>query len=640
MVFGAGLGIRPASGAFAASLPPAPPVPSRSVPASLSRRRPLPRLPCAFRLIGVAILAVPLPNPLFAAPATEIAASAPASASPSASEVDTTIVLRAGAVDVSRYALEKQHHQFVAQTTQEGRPPPDLATTARWLDVFHARQLVTAHALTLGYGTHPEVLRIVDTMERHMLSQSEGPYYHSLYAGPPAPDAREFDRHLAASRRELDLVTLSFPAAARDTLLGSAWETATDAERLARLAALGATAAAPAPDAQYFDGWSAWPYPPVDHATTTLVSTRVGAWLETSVDAFPEPRVAVIHVRAERLQPPPKDEAAARQSFARSFEQHRKRQIRQTHRARTLRAARFAFDPESADGLLAALAALPPGTIELPPTALSPRPDAPLCHYEDETGGRTVSVAAWAEAFNRLFLRKIPADLAALTRGAEDLVLARLDEAEARRLGLDRTPRFMEDRRNFHYAQVLDLFERERLAPGIDLSDGTVAAYHSAHAAEFAPIPSATVRRLRFAKEETAAEWTRLAAVGTAHREGNEAPAPPAPLEETMVEISARRPLPDAPQVTFFLLNAREGERVGPLRVGSDHLVFVKASPTRQAVPTLAELEAEIRRRLTREALDARLLALARELAPTIPCEDHIPYQRFGLPDPLPPSAQ
>ena len=630
------------------------------MPAPLLRHRRLPLLASALRLIGGVLLAVPLQAPLIATPttATTPAASAPVSASPSAPEVDTSIVLRAGAVEVSRHALEKQHHQFAAQTVQEGRPPPDLAATTRWLEAFRARQLVIAHALTLGYGTHPEVLRIVDTMERHMLSQAEGPYYHTLYAAEPAPDAEEFERHFAASRRELDLVALTLPAIARNTLLGPDWEPTPDAERLARLATLGTTAtlaaaatsadrAASAP--HYFEGWSAWPYPPVDHATPTLVTTLTGAWIETTLDAFPEPRVAVIHVRGERLRPPPADEAAARQSFARSFEQHRKRQIRQTHRARTLRAARFAFEPESADDLLAALATLPPGTIELPPAALGPRPDAPLCRYEDASGTHTVSVAAWAEAFNRLFLRIIPADLAALTRGAEDLVLARLDEAEARRLGLDRTPRFTEDRRNFHYAQVLDLFERERLVPEIELSDEAVAAYHSAHAAEFAPIPTATVRRLRFTSEAAAAEWARRAAVGTAHSEETEtpatpeapaapappeAPAAPAPPEETLVEISARRPLPDAPQATFSLLNAREGERVGPLRAGADHVVLVKASPTRQVAPTLAELDADIRRRLTREALDARLLALARELAPAIPCEDHIPYQRFGLPGP------
>ena len=604
------------------------------MPASPLRHRPLLLLASTLRLLGGAIIAVPLQSPLVATPATETTASAPVSAFPSSPGVDTRIVLRAGSVEVSRYALEKQHRQFLAQAAQEGRPPPDQAANARWFAAFHARQLVIAHALTLGYGTHAEVARILDTMERHMLSQSEGPYYHALYAGQPAPAPEEFERQFAASRRELNLVTLIFPAVARAALLGPAWDSTPDAERLSRLAAAGDTAVERAPDTQYFDGWSAWPYLPADHATATLATTSAGAWLETTLDAFPEPRVAIVHVRSERMQPPPADEAAARQSFARSFEQHRKRQIRQTHRARTLRAARFSFDPDSAKDLLAALSALPPGTIELPPSALGPRPDASLCRYEDAAGEHAVSVAAWAEAFNRLFLRKIPADLGSLGRAAEDLVLARLDEAEARRLGLDRTPRFTEDRRNFHYAQVLDLFERERLVPEINISAEAVAAYHSDHAGEFAPIPTATMRRLRFTSEAAASEWTRRAVAAGSHREGNEAPATPAPLEETLVEISAQRTLPDAPQLTFSLLNAQEGDHAGPLRVGADHVVFVKASPTRQVAPTLANLEPELRRRLTREALDLRLLALARSLAPALPREDHIPYPRFGLSGP------
>ncbi len=582
------------------------------------------RLEGALRLLlgGAAALAITLHCPLVAEPA-------PADLSPpSAPGVDATIVLRVGSVEVSRYALEKQHRQFLAQIAQEGRAPPDSAAIARWLESFHARQLATAHALTLGYGTHPEVVRIVDTMERHMLSQSEGPYYHTLYAARPGLGAEEIDRQFAATRRQLDLVALVFPADARDALLGPAWESTPTAERLARLAAARA-----APDTQYKDGWSAWPHPPVDHAAATLVTSPVGAWIETTLDAFPEPRIAVIHVRAERTPPAPADEAAARASFSRQLEQHRKRRIQQTHRAQTLRAARFAFDPSSAAELLAALAALPSTTVEIAPAALGSRPDAPLCRYVDDTGEHTVSAAAWADAFNRLFLRQLPADLAALRRSAEDLVLARLDEAAARRLGVDRAPQFAEDRRNFHYAQVLDFFERERLLPEIDISAEAVAAYHSDHAAEFAPVPAASVRRLRFTSEAAAAEWARLAAA-TAPREGDETPGAPEPPEETLLEISARRPLPDAPQLTFPLLNAREGEHAGPLCVGADHLVFVKASPNRQAPPALADLEPEIRRRLTRQALDARLLALAREVSPALPREDHIPYERFGLPGP------
>ncbi|MGA2693006.1 MAG: hypothetical protein ABSF76_11625, partial [Opitutaceae bacterium] len=71
----------------------------------------------------------------------------------------------------------------------------------------------------------------------------------------------------------------------------------------------------------------------------------------------------------------------------------------------------------------------------------------------------------WLEYYNGLFMRRLPTSPALVRLSAEDMAVEDMDCAEAHDRGIDQTPQFSEDRRNFWYASTLDAFEKTQIEP-------------------------------------------------------------------------------------------------------------------------------------------------------------------------------
>lgn len=150
--------------------------------------------------------------------------------------------------------------------------------------------------------------------------------------------------------------------------------------------------------------------------------------------------------------------------------------FRRERRVRLLQECRFSASSETLASLLAALT--PPFHRGLLPAeadvaALGP---AVIASYEFEGTHREITAADFVRDFRQGIARLAPRDLAGLREQVEDMAVAEHDLAEARRLGLDRTPQFLEDRRNFALIQALGLYEREVLAPQVPVADEEVRA--------------------------------------------------------------------------------------------------------------------------------------------------------------------
>jgi hypothetical protein len=72
-----------------------------------------------------------------------------------------------------------------------------------------------------------------------------------------------------------------------------------------------------------------------------------------------------------------------------------------------------------------------------------------------------------------------------LRRQCEDMAQEELDYRAAKELGIDRTAQFTEDRKGFTGLQVLDLYEREALAPHIAIPSRQVELYFDEHRSDF-----------------------------------------------------------------------------------------------------------------------------------------------------------
>ncbi len=98
-----------------------------------------------------------------------IALTSPAQIPNEGVPVNTEIVLKIGAADISSYAIDKNLSRFKHTTSNSGRPS-DTSIRA-WLELYLARQVIIAEALNEGFDRQPRVLGTVETMENYQLAQ-------------------------------------------------------------------------------------------------------------------------------------------------------------------------------------------------------------------------------------------------------------------------------------------------------------------------------------------------------------------------------------------------------------------------------------------------------------------------------------
>jgi hypothetical protein len=525
--------------------------------------------------------------------------------------VDISPAFRVGRIEISRYALEKNRRRFVQATSEQEGRPPTAAELEHWQKLFRRQQVLLADADAAGYFARPEIARLVTAAERYMLTQPNGPYYASMYrrAEPDEKRLRSID---ALTRKIVRGLGVCFDTTAdARAALGPDFDSLPDDEKRARV-----RRARNNPRAIFREGEMTWPCEPFPAAAEAILALGTGEILRQEHGAG-----GVLYFFAQETTVQPAAAfAAIRESLAAFVRECDRRQVQREHGTSALSSARFSWDAhiaarvfEQGHGHV-----LPEGRLDT--TALSSLVAETLGRYVLRDGTAVaISVGDWVTWFNAQFLRALPGS----TRQVGDLVasmaLQELDFHAARAAGLDRTPRFTEDRKNFTRNQVLDAYEREKIAPLIHITDAAVEADYATRRAQFRRVIRVHARQLVFADTAAAADY--LACRQAPEGAGGASPVAP-PLREN--EIIVTRPSADSIDAGFDLMFIASpvGCVFGPREMAEGAELLIRGPDADAAPAPLVEVAGGIRQRLERKALEAEELRLGEELAHVYPLEE------------------
>ncbi len=300
-------------------------------------------------------------------------------------------------------------------------------------------------------------------------------------------------------------------------------------------------------------------------------------------------------------------DAAVRARIAEVLARKQRESAIRALREQRLRAAGFAFDRSVAEQLLPRLGPHFNAEARLPEVALADAA-ASLASYSLDGHRCHLTALDWLRRHNRGFIRMRPRSLNDLEVSVRAMIVAELDLAEAQKRGLDRAPRFLEDRRNFLYLQALELFEKERLAPSIVITDGELESCYGEQAHRY---------------RRTVAAWVRI------H------PSPPEAAGSPMVPSSEVRVAPDAPlagaeRLTTYVLRLAEGGFIGPIQTAFGNVRIEKLRNESEPVP-FAEVAEHLRAQLLRGKLDLLIRENARSWAADLGVEDLLDPVQFGV---------
>lgn len=519
--------------------------------------------------------------------------------------VDQSVAIQIGDYAASQYLVDKNYNFYLAQ--RRDRPPSDEERAA-WFRSFLARQGLVADLRSQGYAEKPEVRRVVSQMERYILTQEGGPLYEKLLAGGASPE--QIAEEIPESTTELEGALLRFETAEQAlALLGADFDSLSSAEKSSRIAAAPIDA-----DCIRHVGHTAWPFHPFHEIRRELARANPG-----DASSLIEGKLGVyaFAVNSAKRQRSPHD--ARRADGIAKYVVQLDRSILTESRARQILEARaFAVEEDALEKLASQLANSPEGHHTIDPFLVASLGDAPLCRYTGSDGeARAVLAADFAAHFNQLMIRSLPRNRADLARALSGLVVAEEDLAEARRLGCDRDPRFLEDRMNFENNQIVDCYEREVLAPQLELPDEEVRAYYDARPTQYSEVTAIDATLLLFESVEQAAP----------HAGPGHADAAPAPASRS-VTVAKDGPAPAFPFPPQMLFGMPLGQRIGPFPFEGKQAVLVKQANSEVAAIPFETAAIAIRQTLLRERLDARLA----ELPLPGGLIDKIVYQDYGLP--------
>lgn len=542
-------------------------------------------------------------------------------ASPPDSSTDTPspTVLTIGAHTVSRQALEMNLQRYTGARSQQ-RSPASPEEIRRRFEDYLVQQVIVAEAYAQGFGRRAEVAEAVERMERHMLTQVEGPLYQTLLGNQAIPPGRIGELY-ARGGIVPSVVVARMPNARAGLLDAAEWKSATDDQRTDILRRLDQEEGV----ATFFQGTIPWPYDEFPELDELLFGAELGSWLRQRTGAL----TTVVLVRASETSDRPSIEEMGGK-FSR-FACHQERlRLQRERAARTLLATEFVAFDAVALRLAVLLRGLSPSDVDIPPAAMASVESDVLAEYRD--GGQVVriTVGQWLSYYNRLYLRSLPRTAAAVMLSVQDLVAAEYDLREARARGLDRALQFAENRNTFEAAQVLDLFERETLLPAISVPEAEIREQYNARRGEYSRPVGARGLIHEFADAAAAREWLRRQSTnaGSGPWFGNLSAG-------REVVVTAEQPLLGAAGATNVLLNLPEGRCFGPVpRPDGGAIVFQKTETRRQVRP-LEEVARPIRERIAREKLLVEERRLAVEWCRHLGVRDAIPYEALGL-DPRP----
>ena len=518
--------------------------------------------------------------------------------------VDTAPALIIGNVTVSRYLVRKYYDRFV----HEAMKVPGGPTTEqrrRWLQTFVAKQVVIAHAVELGYASRPDVARTVETMQRHMLTDHSTPYW-AITGAPPA-GAEALNRIYRGARDIYDGIVVRLDQAATITVgIGPTFATGPQDAQTAMIRHLIATDAGDS-----YEGRWRWPSP-FPELADDLPSMEIGEWRRLDKPGF---GTYFIFIRSIQRAAPP---TGTIDHFAVAVGHHNEQVAERHHLFSTLASSQFRFDVATGNALMPLLRRMPSHESEVSDVVPNAIRGATLGEYLVAGAATRISVSAYIEWLNNRLIRHVPTSLLELRSSVRVMAVEDLDYRAALNAGYDQLPQVREDRAGFTGWQVLDLYERDVLAPTLSISPTDVKAYYDRHADEFRRVSDVRGRLLKFNDAEAAMKWL------------SNGPTVAPPLEDRFVDVRADSPLPGFENLHRAMFHQAAG-RFGPIGYHGFAYVFEKTSDGGQTLMPLTQAAKSITASLTRERLDDAELAFAITYVRSHRYEDRIAYGELGL---------
>ena len=533
------------------------------------------------------------------------------------SAIDHTVALQIGPNKVSQYVVAKNFARFNQSRQGDGERSKDAAS--RWFELFLAKQVIIAEAIDQGFDKRAEVLRVVEAMERNILSKEYSPPDPALLS-KYAVIEEQLQKMYQHSGIVPSVVGARLSSSKAKLLTEESWIKSSTSKKIERLKAL----AGPADDCLLHEGPLPWPREPFEEIASNLAAATADSWIERKT---PDGTI-LVYVRSIQTRSLPPFESQ-REQFGKFVQMREQQRIQRNQRAARLRAAGAQVDGGICVKLAEAIKALPPKIMEVPSSATEGLSNEVLASYASDNQRITVTVEAWRNHFNDQFIRRFPRIPMAVKENVEAMIAVDLAVREAREQKRDQAPQFVEDRRNFLHHQALELFEKEQLTPKIRVSDDEVKAHYEKYQATYSHVSQAQGWALRFESPEKAAEWLQQSKPAF-----QEALSSAMILGKTEWDVSSTAPLAGSENMTEALLRLPEGQALGPVPAPEGCTVFIKRSEVKSPMPLQAVAE-RVRSTLMRERLDELELALAKELVKKYEVIDRIPYARFGVSESL-----
>jgi hypothetical protein len=234
-----------------------------------------------------------------------------------------------------------------------------------------------------------------------------------------------------------------------------------------------------------------------------------------------------------------------------------------------------------------------------------------LASYSSTGTTKQISALDFVRDFQNGIARMTPRDVKELKEQIEDIVVAEYDLAEAKKLRLDQTPQFLEDRHNFALNQALALYEKEVLSKQLVASPDRLETYRQNNLGRYSsPVE---IKGALFIYNDL--EGAQREMTISLHK-GN-GPSLISFFPETIDPFVIHR---DAPpifiEVSYAMLASLPVDRrYGPFAYGGKYAVFLKRANGELAPLPFTLIQDQLRRDLSREKIDAIELAyLSRNL--------------------------
>lgn len=517
--------------------------------------------------------------------------------------VDESPAITVGQQSFSQYFLDKNYNQFAAQVRGKHGRAPVQEESHQWFQLFLAKVVIKAQLEEEGFLQRPDIQESVRRMERHILTQPDGLFYQSLYKDKPL-SPEELQAIYRTASRAFDAVIVRFDEPPSANAMNDVGPLLTEAR---------------ARSADVQDGRIIWPYHPFQEVSAELLAAEHGKLvgpLRKGLGFY------YLMVREESLQKMP-DYAGISSALERHVHDLDHLMIRKLRRKALLDECAVHWEQAALTPLQLALVALPEGAQTITPESIAWFAGQTVAKYSVDGQLREISTGAYASHFNQRLMRQMPRTQGELMASLQDMMVEEHDFLAARKAGLDRQPKFVQDRRNFALNQALQAFENEKLVPGLQISAEELGAYYERHRAKYEQPEEVAGRLYHFASADDAVAARQQLGEPNAAGSGN------FPGKDVLLRQDGASPLEGiANQV---LMQLADDTVFGPVPAGSGFAVFLKQATTKRATPSLEKIAPMVRSELIRIKLDDLELKLARQREALSPVAVYIDYAKYGI---------